>query len=63
MLGVKGRIFVDSRCGIIEEDHIRRDKGSDHLAKTIGEHGKRVRTGKFRPGDADLQGLREMFRN
>ena len=29
MLDVKGRIFVDSRCGIIEEDHIRRDKGSD----------------------------------
>ena len=39
MLGVKGRIFVDKRCGIIEEDHIRRDKGSDHLAKTIGSTG------------------------
>jgi adenylosuccinate synthase len=39
MLDVKGRIFVDKRCGIIEEDHIRRDKGSDHLAKTIGSTG------------------------
>jgi len=32
MLGVKGRIFI-------EEDHIKRDKGSDHLAKTIGSTG------------------------
>ena len=39
MLGVKGRIFVDSRCGIIEEDHIKRDKASDHLAKKIGSTG------------------------
>lgn len=39
LLGVKGRIFVDKRCGIIEEEHIRRDKGSDHLAKTIGTTG------------------------
>jgi adenylosuccinate synthase len=39
MLDVRGRIFVDLRCGIIEEDHIRRDKGSDHLAKTIGSTG------------------------
>ena len=39
MLGVKGRIFVDSRCGIIEEDHIERDKGSAHLAKKIGSTG------------------------
>jgi adenylosuccinate synthase len=38
-LGVKGRIFVDKRCGIITEDHIARDKGSDHLAKTIGSTG------------------------
>jgi adenylosuccinate synthase len=39
MLGVKGRIFVDKRCGIITEDHIRRDKGSDHLSKKIGSTG------------------------
>ena len=39
MLGVQGRIFVDKRCGIITEDHIARDKGSTHLAKTIGSTG------------------------
>lgn len=39
MLGVKGRIFVDGRCGIITEDHIARDKGSVHLSKTIGSTG------------------------
>ena len=38
-LGVKGRVFVDKRCGIITEDHIVRDKGSDHLAKKIGSTG------------------------
>ncbi|MGB9176027.1 MAG: adenylosuccinate synthetase [Methanoregula sp.] len=38
-LGVKGRIFVDRRCGIITEDHIARDKGSDHLSKKIGSTG------------------------
>jgi adenylosuccinate synthase len=39
MLGVKGRIFVDKRCGIITEDHIVRDKGSAHLSKKIGSTG------------------------
>jgi adenylosuccinate synthase len=39
LLGVKGRVFVDSRCGIIEEAHIERDRGSDHLAKTVGSTG------------------------
>jgi len=39
MLGVKGRVFVDKRCGIITEDHIARDKGSDHLSKKIGSTG------------------------
>jgi len=38
-LSVKGRVFVDYRCGIITEDHIARDKGSDHLAKKIGSTG------------------------
>jgi adenylosuccinate synthase len=38
-LGVKGRVFVDKRCGIITEDHIARDKGSDHLSKKIGSTG------------------------
>jgi adenylosuccinate synthase len=39
LLGVKGRAFVDERCGIIDEAHIQRDKGSDHLSKTIGSTG------------------------
>ena len=38
-LGVKGRVFMDSRCGIIDEEHIKRDKGSEHLAKKIGSTG------------------------
>jgi adenylosuccinate synthase len=38
-LNVKGRVFVDKRCGIITEDHIARDKGSAHLAKKIGSTG------------------------
>ncbi len=38
-LGVQGRIFIDRRCGIIEEDHIRRDRGDAHLSKTIGSTG------------------------
>lgn len=39
MLGVGDRIFIDSRCSIIDEEHIARDKSSDHLAKTIGSTG------------------------
>jgi adenylosuccinate synthase len=39
MLGVKGRIFVDKRCGIITQEHIDRDKGDEHLSKTIGSTG------------------------
>jgi adenylosuccinate synthase len=39
VLGVKGRAFVDGRCGIIDPVHIERDKGSDHLAKTVGSTG------------------------
>lgn len=39
LLGVKGRAFVDKRCGIIDEAHIQRDKGSEHLSKTIGSTG------------------------
>jgi adenylosuccinate synthase len=38
-LDVKGRVFVDKRCGIITEDHIARDKSSVHLSKTIGSTG------------------------
>jgi adenylosuccinate synthase len=39
LLGVRGRMFVDKRCGIIEESHILRDKKDEHLAKTIGSTG------------------------
>ena len=39
MLDVKGRVFVDKRCGIITEDHIVRDKESAHLSKKIGSTG------------------------
>ena len=39
MLGVRGRVFVDKRCGIITEDHIARDKSSTHLSKKIGSTG------------------------
>ena len=38
-LGVTERIGVDRRCGIIEEDHIKRDKGSPHLKEKIGSTG------------------------
>ncbi|MDI6718654.1 MAG: adenylosuccinate synthetase [Methanomicrobiales archaeon] len=39
MLGVQGRMYVDRRCGIIEEEHIQRDRGSEHLSKKIGSTG------------------------
>jgi adenylosuccinate synthase len=39
VLGVKGRIFVDRRCGIIEEKHIAADKASVHLSQKIGSTG------------------------
>ncbi|NMC89926.1 MAG: adenylosuccinate synthetase [Methanomicrobiales archaeon] len=39
LLGVRGRIFVDERCGVIEEEHISRDRGSEHLRKKIGSTG------------------------
>jgi len=38
-LHVRGRVFVDKRCSIIDEEHISRDKSSEHLAKTIGSTG------------------------
>jgi adenylosuccinate synthase len=38
-LGVADRIFVDKRCSIIEEEHIRKDRADSHLAKTIGSTG------------------------
>lgn len=38
-LGVGDRVFVDHRCGIIDEEHIARDRGSEHLSKKIGSTG------------------------
>ncbi|MFQ5800121.1 MAG: adenylosuccinate synthetase [Candidatus Hydrothermarchaeales archaeon] len=38
-LGINDRIGVDKRCGIIEEDHIKRDRGSSHLKEKIGSTG------------------------
>ena len=36
---VKGRMSIDSRCAIINEDHMSRAKSSEHLAKKIGSTG------------------------
>lgn len=38
-VGVDGRVFIDGRCSIIEEKHIERDRGDEHLSKTIGSTG------------------------
>ena len=38
-VGVFGRVFIDGRCGVIDEEHIARDKSSEHLSKTIGSTG------------------------
>ncbi|HJK00847.1 MAG TPA: adenylosuccinate synthetase [Methanocorpusculum sp.] len=39
VLGCRDRTFVDRRCGIIEEEHIDKDKHNDHLSKTVGSTG------------------------
>ena len=39
MLDVGDRVFIDKRCSIIEEEHIKQDKGNEHLSKTIGSTG------------------------
>ena len=36
---VKERMGIDSRCAIITQDHIDRDKSSEHLSKKIGSTG------------------------
>ena len=36
---VQERMCVDPRCAIIDEDHMNRDKKSEHLAKKIGSTG------------------------
>lgn len=38
-LGIEKRVGIDSRCGIIEEEHMNRDKTSRHLAGKIGSTG------------------------
>ncbi|RXE56826.1 adenylosuccinate synthetase [Methanoculleus taiwanensis] len=39
LLGVGDRIYIDGRSGIIEEEHIERDRGSEHLKTKIGSTG------------------------
>ncbi len=39
MLQCGDRTFIDSRCGIIEEEHIYKDKHDAHLSKTVGSTG------------------------
>ena len=39
MVEVEGRIFMDRRCSVIEEEHIEKDRSSAHLSKTIGSTG------------------------
>ncbi len=38
-VGASGRIYIDGRCGVIEEEHIIRDQESEHLSKKIGSTG------------------------
>ncbi len=38
-LGVGGRIHVDNNCGLIEQRHIEKDRGSSHLKQEIGTTG------------------------
>ncbi|MDV0443194.1 adenylosuccinate synthetase [Methanorbis rubei] len=33
------RTFIDGRCGVIEEEHIFKDKNDAHLSKTVGSTG------------------------
>lgn len=37
--GTEKRIGIDERCGVIEEVHLERDKGSSHLSGKIGSTG------------------------
>lgn len=39
MVGVDGRIFMDRRCSVIEEEHIEKDRSSAYLSQTIGSTG------------------------
>ncbi|KUK99976.1 MAG: Adenylosuccinate synthetase, partial [Methanomicrobiales archaeon 53_19] len=39
LIGASGRIYIDGRCGVIEEEHIARDRESEHLSKKIGSTG------------------------
>ena len=39
MFGADDRTFVDSQCGVIEQAHIDRDKGEDHLKSKVGTTG------------------------
>jgi len=38
-LNLKGRIWIDGNCAVIEEQHKKRDKADEHLSKVIGTTG------------------------
>jgi adenylosuccinate synthase len=39
MFKADDRTFVDAQCGVIEQTHIERDKGEDHLKSKVGTTG------------------------
>jgi adenylosuccinate synthase len=39
VLGVDGRVFIDKRCAIIDENHIAEDKSNIHLSQKVGSTG------------------------
>jgi adenylosuccinate synthase len=39
MFQANDRTFVDAQCGVIEQSHIDRDKGEDHLKNKVGTTG------------------------
>lgn len=38
-LSAGDRTYIDGRCGIIEEEHIHKDKTNEYLSKTVGSTG------------------------
>lgn len=39
LTGTKSRVGIDERCGIIEQQHVERDRASEHLKGKIGSTG------------------------
>jgi len=42
MTGCNGRLGVDRQCSIIEEEHVKRDRGDQHLARRVQTTGQGV---------------------